>query len=316
MSEIYKPNYVIDLHSHTTRSDGNDEPAEFLRNAASVGMSVVAITDHDVFPPEFVSVDGKDIRTVEYAGSLGISVLLGIEVSCDTNVDDVHVVGFGCDWNSETIAWLPSDVEESKVISYRQVVERLRDNGFDVSWSELTEDAGRSDSSVQKKHIFELIASKGYTENWQAAKIMVRDNPDYDVKRRKPDAVDIIHAIHNAGGFAILAHPYLIDENVTLDSKIVSRDEYIRRLIDAGLDGIESVYTYDKTSYKGKQSPSEIAKEVVERYGKLVNVISGGSDYHADHKKGTSNSRRIGDAGVEVEYFRNNKILSALIEKF
>ncbi|MDR2171654.1 MAG: PHP domain-containing protein [Planctomycetaceae bacterium] len=314
MSEIYAPNYVIDLHSHTNRSDGNDDPAEFLRNASSVGMSIVAITDHDVFPPEFVEVGGVSVRTCDYAKSLGLSVLLGIEVSCDTNVDDVHVVGFGCDWGSSCISWLPSDVESSKVISYRQVVERLRSNGFDVSWAELTDGVGRSDSSVQKKHIFELLAAKGYAENWQAAKIMVRDNPEYDVKRRKPDPVDIVRAIHDAGGIAILAHPYLIDETVTLEGKQVARDEYIKRLINAGLDGIEAVYTYDKTSYKGAQKPSEIAKEVIDRYGKMLKIISGGSDYHADHKKGTKNPRRIGDAGVDVEYFHNNKFLSSLIQ--
>lgn len=314
--EHYKPNYLVDLHSHTNRSDGNDEPAEFLRNAAEVGMSVVAITDHDVFPPEFVlSEEGVEIRTCEYARSLGLLVMLGIEVSCDTNVDDVHVVGFGCDWDSQSISWIPADVEESKVVSYRKVVERLRANGFDISWLELTDAVGRSDSGVQKKHIFELIAAKGYVENWQDAKIMVRDNPEYDVKRRKPDAVDVVRAIHNAGGIAILAHPYLIDEMVKFEEKTISRDEYIRNLIEAGLDGIEAVYTYDKTSYKGKQTPEEIANEIVKRYGELVKVISGGSDYHADHKKGTKNPRRIGDAGIELEYFRNNKILSELIEK-
>ncbi|MDR1290354.1 MAG: PHP domain-containing protein [Planctomycetaceae bacterium] len=311
--EDYKPKYKIDLHSHTNRSDGNDEPAEFLRNAAAVGMSVVAITDHDVFPPSTVLVDGNEIRTRDYARSLGISVLLGIEVSCDTNVDDVHVVGFGCDWESPSISWIPADVEESKVVSYRQIVERLRANGMNISWSELTGEVGRVDAGVQKKHIFELLAAKGYAESWQAAKIMVRDNPEYDIKRRKPDAVAVVHAIHEAGGIAILAHPYLIDEEVLLDGKLVSRDVYIRHLIEAGLDGIEAVYTYDKTSYKGKQSPEEIAKEVVERYGKLVKIISGGSDYHADHKKGTTNPRRIGDAGIETEYFYNNKILSGLI---
>jgi predicted metal-dependent phosphoesterase TrpH len=313
--ELYQPNYLIDLHSHTNRSDGNDTPAEFLRNAAEIGMSVVAITDHDVFPPEFILSDGVEIRTRDYARSLGLSVLLGIEISCDTNVDDVHVVGFGCNWNSPSISWIPADVEESKVVSYRQVVERLRSNGIDVSWSELTDAVGRSDSGVQKKHIFELIAAKGYAETWQAAKIMVRDNPEYDVKRRKPNAADIIQAIHEAEGIAILAHPYLIDEMVTSENKTIARDEYIKNLINAGLDGIESVYTYDKTSYKGNQTPDEIAKEVVNRYGKLVKIISGGSDYHADHKKGTKNPRKIGDAGVELEYFHNNKILSELVEK-
>ncbi|MDR1478416.1 MAG: PHP domain-containing protein [Planctomycetaceae bacterium] len=310
--ESYRPKYTVDLHSHTNRSDGNDEPAEFLRNASEIGMLVVAITDHDVFPPATVSVDNKTIPTQEYAKSLGLSVLLGMEVSCETNVDDVHIVCFGCDWGKSPLSRLPAIVEESKIESYRQVVERLRLNGMNILWSELTCDVGRVDGGVQKKHIFELLAAKGYAESWQAAKIMVRDNPDYDIKRQKPDAIATIQSIHDAGGIAILAHPYLIDEEVTSEGKLVSRDVFIRRLIDAGLDGIEATYTYDKTSYKGKQSPAEIANEVIERYRGLVAIISGGSDYHGDHKKGTKNPRRIGDAGIEVEYFQNNKILREL----
>ncbi|MDR1924095.1 MAG: hypothetical protein LBQ66_06945, partial [Planctomycetaceae bacterium] len=256
---------------------------------------------------------GRRIPTLDYADSLGISVVLGIEVSCDTNVDDVHVVGFGCDWNSAAISWLPTSVETSKVTSYRKVVERLRANGINVSWDELTTEVGRKEENVQKKHIFELIATKGYTDTWQAAKIMVRDNPEYDVKREKPDAAGIVRAIHDAGGIAILAHPYLIDEEAQLNGKLVPRDTYIRHLIDAGLDGIEAVYTYDKTSYKGKQTPDEIANEIIKLYSNSVKIISGGSDYHADHKKGTTNPRRIGDAGIELEYFRNNKLLAGLI---
>ena len=195
------------------------------------------------------------------------------------------------------------------------LVERLRDNGFDLHWEELTDNGRRSDEAVQKKHIFELLARKGYAENWQAAKIMVRDNPDYDIKREKPCPVATIRSLHDAGGVAILAHPYLIDETVRLDGNAVSRDHYIRRLIDAGLDGIETHYTYDKTSYKGTMTPEAIDQEVMERYGEMVPILSGGSDYHADHKKGVANPRMIGDAGIELEYFINHPLLPSFCDK-
>lgn len=309
-----QPKFCVDLHSHTTRSDGNDTPAEFLDQAAAMGMTVVAITDHDVLPPEFIERNGKKVSIADYAESLGIGVLQGTEVSCDTNVDDAHIVGFGCDWHSEAVAWIPEMARQSKIDGYRRLVERLRDNGFDLLWEELTENGLRRDDSVQKKHIFEFLARKGYAENWQTAKIMVRDNPDYDVKREKPCPVETIRSLHAAGGIAILAHPYLIDETVLLDGKLVSREQYIRRLIDAGLDGIETHYTYDKTSYKGTMTPEAISQEVADRYGAVLSILSGGSDYHADHKKGVANPRMIGDAGVDLAYFLDHPLLPSFCE--
>lgn len=306
------PKYLIDLHCHTTRSDGNDTPAELLRGAAERGMFVVAVTDHDVLPPETVEVGGRRISVSDYAEKLGVGVLRGIEVSSDTRVDDAHIVGFGCDWQSEAIRWLPETAVTSKIDGYQRLVDRLRKNGFDLHWEELTDGGRLGDGTVQKKHVFELLARKGYAENWQAAKIMVRDNPDYDVKREKPCPIETIRSLHEAGGVAILAHPYLIDETVPVDGKTVSRDAYIRRLIEAGLDGIETIYTYDKTSCKGTMSPEEIRDEVIERYGDAVSILSGGSDYHADHKKGIENARRIGDAGVEIDYFANHPLLLTL----
>jgi len=314
MSESQAPTYLIDLHAHTTRSDGNDSPAELLETAALRGLKVVAITDHDVLPPERLQKGGEERGVAEYAASLGIGVLRGIEVSCDTQVDDVHIVGFGCDWRSAAVQWLPDMAVTSKTLSYRILVERLCSAGMDVHWEELLEGGKRREDAIQKKHIFELLAKKGYAPSWQAAKIMVRDNPDYDVKREKPDPVKTVQSLHEAGGIAILAHPYLIDETVSLQGGLVSRDAYIRRLIGAGLDGIETRYTYDKTSYKGTSTPDAICKEVHERYGSSVAILSGGSDYHADHKKGVANARQLGDAGVPVDYFIGHPLLTHLCE--
>ncbi len=314
MSEFTPPDFSVDLHAHTTRSDGNDSPAELLENAASLGMKVIAMTDHDILPPDDLEKNGAILSVGGYADELGIGVMRGIEVSCDTSVDDVHIVGFGCDWHSPVVQWLPEIAVESKKKSYRLLVERLCGAGMKLDWNDLFEDGARKEDSIQKKHIFELIAKKGYAPSWQAAKIMVRDNPEYDVKREKPDPVKTIESLHAAGGIAILAHPYLIDERVVLQGEPVTRDAYIRFLIDAGLDGIESRYTYDKTSYKGTKSPDEIQREVEERYGASVAIISGGSDYHADHKKGVSNPRRIGDAGISLKYFLQHSVLAGSCE--
>ena len=314
MSESLAPHYCIDLHAHTTRSDGNDAPAELLENAAKRGLKVVAVTDHDVLPPDELEVGGVRRSVADYAASLGIGVLRGIEVSCDTFVDDVHIVGFGCDWRAPAVQWLPEIAVTSKTHAYKVLVERLHAAGMNLHWEDVLEGGKRKEDAIQKKHIFELIASKGYAPSWQAAKIMVRDNPDYDVKREKPDPVKTILSLHEAGGIAILAHPYLIDETVSLRGATVSRDVYIRGLIDAGLDGIETRYTYDKTSYKGTQTPEAIRQEVEARYGNAVAILSGGSDYHADHKKGVANARQLGDAGVPLDYFLSQPRLLNLCE--
>ena len=307
------PNYRVDLHCHTTRSDGNDTPLELIQNAAALGMKVIAITDHDVLPPETIEKDGSVFPLSEIATDYGITVVPGIEISCDTLVDDVHIVGFLCDWKSPAMTQIVEFAEESKVNSYRELVEKLGSQGFNLTWNELLLDGKRQPEAVQKKHIFELLAAKKYAPTWSDAKIMVRDNPNYDIKREKPDPIEAIRTIHGAGGIAILAHPYLIDETVAVSNRMLSRDEYIRRLIDAGIDGIESRYTYDKTSYKGSQSKEEIRREVEERYASSVDFLSGGSDYHADHKKGTKNARQIGEAGVPEEYFYSHPTLRRLI---
>ena len=294
-----KPNYLIDMHCHTTRSDGNDEPRELVHKAQALGMKVVAITDHDVVPPAEV-----------FQG--GVKVVKGMEISCDTNVEDVHIVALGCDWNMTQFGQLTDAVEASKLEAYKRLTEVLCDNGIRVEWSELLEN--RKPEDIEKKHIFELMAKKGYTSSWQEAKLLVIGNPILNVKREKPDPVEVLDIVHSAGGIAILAHPYLIDERVSVHGKVITREDYIDRLIDNRLDGIEVCYPYDKTSYKGTKSNEQIWAEVESKYKDAVRVLSGGSDYHADEKKGVTNPRGLGECGIEEEYFAGNEILRKLID--
>ncbi|MEG2083841.1 MAG: PHP domain-containing protein, partial [Oscillospiraceae bacterium] len=98
--------YPCDLHCHTTRSDGCDTPRELISNAAALGLKIIAITDHDVPPPETVEVNGTQIPVAAYAALKGISVLRGSEISCETEVEDVHLVVLGCDWGDPFFAQL------------------------------------------------------------------------------------------------------------------------------------------------------------------------------------------------------------------
>ena len=312
---VYKPEYLCDLHCHTLLSDGNDTYKEIIDIASKIGMKVIALTDHDVTPLETMVVDEKEISTVEYGLLRNVHVIPGIEFSCDTYVDDVHIIGLGCNFRLNTFKIEEENMKKSKINSYRKLTELLTEHGINISWGELLENEGnpRNPENIQRKHIFEQIARKGYTPTWQEAKIMVRDNPELNVKREKIDPLRAVEIIHESGGIAILAHPYLIDEIVEKDGVKLSRKEYIDKLIEFGLDGIEAAYTYSKTSYKGTLTQEQIEQKVKSQYGKRVKIISGGSDYHNDAKKSVHHPRMLGEKGMSFEYFINNDYLKTLI---
>lgn len=307
-------NYPVDLHSHTTRSDGSDTPKEFICNAAASGMKVIVITDHDVLPPDRIEVNGIMVDPIVYASKKGIKLIPGIEFSCETQVEDVHIVVLGCDYTNPKILEMNQKIIKSKIFSYQKLLEVLEANGYPITWDEVLnyDDIPRKPEDVQKKIIFNLMAEKGYTKTWSDAKLLVRNNPDISVKREKPDPLEIISLAHETGGIAILAHPYLIDEIVNTKDGIISRAEYIDKLIEGGLDGIEASYTYDKTTYNGKMTKDEIIKKIKTDYEGRVKIISGGSDYHADYKKTDKKVRSIGECGITLEYFENNEVLRNL----
>ena len=315
MAEL-KTNFPVDLHCHTVRSDGADTPKELIDHAAELGMEIIAITDHDVRPPETIEVDGKQISLEQYAAMKGVKVLPGIEVSCETTVEDCHIVCLGCDWSDPWFDQLEQDVIDSKIDGYRQLVEAMADAGLDVSWQEVLENDGNPvpEEQVQKKMIFELMARKGCTASWSDAKLLVKNTPAFQIQRRKPDPIDVIKNAHRCGGIAIMAHPFLTSDTMEVAGEKMDRPAYIKRLVDAGLDGMEARYAYEKTSYAGALSSEEIAAWVRDNYaGKLF--ISGGSDYHADAKKGAKKVRELGECGLTMEEFNSSPILKAILAR-
>lgn len=310
-----KAAYAYDLHCHTTRSDGADTPIELVDNAVKRGVKGIAITDHDIVPPKTVILNGKEIDICEYAASKDLAVIKGIEISCETEVEDVHIICFHCDWEAPFFTKLQKDVTASKIESYRLLVERLREDGIDVTWKEVLENNGTpvAENSVQKKMIFELLARKGAAEDWSKAKLMVKNTKRYQIKRKKPDPVAVIKEIKHMGGYTIMAHPFLVNEPVMIEEGTMDRFMYIERLIDAGLDGIEGCYTYDKTSYGGELPKEEIEEIICRTYSKRLRLISGGSDYHADYRKNVKNPRQLGECGVTEAYFMSNEILRNLV---
>jgi 3',5'-nucleoside bisphosphate phosphatase len=307
------PRYPCDLHCHTTRSDGNDAPRELIDLAADQGLHAIGLTDHDIDPPRTVEgPDGLAVDAVAYAATRGVVLVPGYEFSCDTHVDDVHICGYRLDWEHDDLRTEVAAARRSKSKAYEDLCAALTAKGMPVDWEAdvlAARDASgktfrRDPDEVQRKHVFEAMAARGHAASWSEAKLMVRDDPDLNIPRRKIDPAEAIALIHRCGGVAVLAHPYLIDEELQRPgSPLLTRQEYIGRLIDAGLDGIEARYSYDKTTYKGTLTPEAIEEEVRRTYGPIVRFLSGGSDYHADHKKGAKVVRCLGERGLTVEEF-------------
>ncbi len=305
--------YPCDVHCHTVRSDGNDTPQELIDNAARLGLYALGITDHDIGPPLRLQLaEGGEADAVDYAARRGVRLVLGYEFSCDTLVDDVHLCGYNLDWGHPDLAAEVEAARRSKTDAYEELCRRLSAMGMLLDWQADVlcyvgpdgRPAVRDPEAVQRKHVFEAMAARGHTKTWSEAKILVRDDPQLNVPRRKIDPREAIALVHRCGGIAILAHPYLIDETVPArDGPRRTRAQYIGALIETGLDGIEASYTYDKTTYKGRLTPEEIEAQVRRDYAGRVRFLSGGSDYHADHKKGSKQVRHLGERGLTVEEF-------------
>ncbi|MFW6295488.1 MAG: PHP domain-containing protein [Halanaerobium sp.] len=316
MGKVKKAKYKYDLHCHTTRSDGRDSPKELIDNAAAAGMKAVAITDHDITPPEKIEVDSEELEIKEYAESKDLILIKGYEFSTDTWVGDVHILGYELNWTDAAVEAEVKRARKSKTNAYKLLCKKLTEKGMLIDFKEdilkYKNEAGetkyRLEDEVEKKFIFEKMAEKNYVSDWEEAKILIKNEPELNIKREKIHPSEAVKLIHDSGGTAVLAHPYLIDRQVETEKYgIMSREEYIEKLIDYGLDGIEARYTYDKTSYNGNKTVEEIEAEVLDLYADRL-LISGGSDYHGGQKAGIENYRYLGEAGISEEQFK--KLLS------
>ncbi len=300
-------NFICDLHSHSTLSDGNDTVEELIDAAVREGVKILALTDHDVIPPKDIVIGGNRTDLVDYARSRGLLLIPGIEFSAQTYIEDTHLVCLGCDYTSVKLKELEDEIKQSKIDSYKRLLKKLTDNGMPITYEELLgSKEGLTPDTLQKKLIFDIMAKKGYAPSWKDAKIMLKTRRELSVEREKPDAIRVIKAVHEAGGIIIQAHPYLVAPVVPYEGREITRAEFTEILIENGLDGIEKIYPYRKTSSLEKRPDDVLYDEVETLYAHRL-LISGGSDYHDDAKKGTPDPRTVGECGVEEKNI--NKIL-------
>ena len=250
---------MIDLHLHTTASDGYLPPAQLVARARAAGLTTISVTDHDTV--------AAIAEVIDLATAVGMRVVSGIEITAVDDGRDVHMLGYFFDPASTSLAALLERQRALRVARVREIGERLAalDMPIDIE-PVLLAAAARPGSSVGRPQVARELMRAGYVASVQQAfDLWLATGRPAFVPRTGPSPASVIDAIHDAGGLASMAHP-----------GVTKRNELIAPLIDGGMDAIE-VYHSDHTA-EAEQAYHAIAQ----RHGVLV---TGGSDFHGDETR-------------------------------
>lgn len=280
---------AIDLHTHTSKSDGSYTPTELVDYAIEKGLSAVAVTDHD-------SIEGLDealshAMALKEKGLPTVEVVPGIEFSTKYGNQDVHVVGLYIAYGSAVFQDALTGFVDSRTNRNRKMCENLQGAGIDITYEKLR--ARYPDSVITRAHYASYLFTEGYVKSRQDAfSQYLGDHTKYFVPREKVTPVQAVRLIRNAGGIPILAHPPLYHMgNDRLNGLTAS-------LKEAGLMGIEAFYsTYSNQDIRDMQ-------RLALKYDLL---LSGGSDFHGANKPGLDLGCGYGKLFVPEELLVNMK---------
>jgi len=250
---------LIDLHTHSTASDGSMKPQELVRHAKRCGLAAIAITDHD-------TIDGIE-EAVKEGLCLGVEVIPGLEISVDFN-PEMHILGYFPGEAYLKIKNTLVSLKRNRDERNPKIINRLNELGFDISMEEVEKEA--HGAITGRVHIAKVLADKGYVANVEEAfkKLLLSGRPAY-FKKEKLTPGQGIREIICAGGAAVLAHP------IYLHKDIEELDGIVYELKTAGLTGIEAYYV-DNT-------PEE-TRDLLNLAGKHKLLVTGGSDFHGRFK--------------------------------
>jgi len=268
---------IIDLHSHTVCSDGSASPTELVRLAHGAGARAIAITDHD-------TVAGlAEGRTT--AAEFGMEFINGIEISAEYQPGTMHILGYFIDPESRSLGDTLNQLRRAREERNPQIARRLQSLGLDVTYEEVAALAGNE--VVGRPHFARVMLNKGYVESIKDAfnSYLAKGAPAYVEKARLSPKASI-DLIHDAGGAAVLAHPY------QMGLSWADLKGQLGELVEFGLDGIEAIYS--RHSAEDRAAYSELAKE----RGLLV---TGGSDFHGSYKPDISIVLGLGDLEIPYE---------------
>jgi hypothetical protein len=265
---------MVDLHLHSTQSDGAHSLNFLFQESAKKGLKAIVVTDHDV------CTSGADIAPL--AAKYNLETLVGVEISTSFENRDIHMLAYGVNTNSQALKRELEKIRESRHTRAKTMVQNLRDHyNLDISFSDVTK---ISAENIGRPHIAAALINKKIVRNISEAfkKYLHNDSLSF-VAKRKLDTLKSIKLIHQAGGVAIVAH---FGRYYNL--------QMLEEMVDADLDGIEI------------QHPSHTLKLKTELdlYCKRHNLLrSGGSDFHFAKNKMSG----IGSQHVPYEYFEEIK---------
>ena len=265
----------VDLHCHSTASDGTLSPTEVVELAVSSGLSALALTDHDTI--------AGVAEAAEAAQRAGLDFVPGIEISCDVpRPATMHLLGYGFDPRSPVLLDLTSRLIEGRNDRNPRIIRKLNELGVSITMEEVEAEAGGT--VIGRPHIAAILLRKGYVSSIKQAfdKYLAQGAPAYfDKERLTPKQA--IGLVLETGGVPVLAHPVqLRTEN---DAQL---EQIVKDLVDLGLVGLEVIH-------------SDHDAALVEKYTKLADryglIKTGGSDFHGTNKKdirlGTANGRKV-----------------------
>lgn len=252
---------MIDLHTHTTASDGTDSPFTLVKKALATGVTTLGITDHD-------STAGWEEAISALAPQ--IELVLGAEISCLTlDGISVHMLGLLFDGKDQHMQQMLADSRDTRLPRMRKMVALLQADGFDISLEDVYQ-AAPDQATIGRPHLADaLVAKKIVANRDEAFADLLHNESKYYVTHAAPTPADAISMIKRAGGVAVIAHPFASRRGQILTVETFSD------LVNAGLDGIE-VHHRD-------QSPAE--QDVLTSIARELNLVTtGSSDYHGTGK--------------------------------
>jgi predicted metal-dependent phosphoesterase TrpH len=252
---------VIDIHTHTTCSDGTDTPRELVNKAIVQGLEILGISDHD-------TTSGWAEATESLRGTL--KLVLGSEISCLTNDGvSVHMLGLLFDPDHEEMQQVLEETRDGRLPRMRKMIEKMRAEGIDISIQDV-ELAMPAGATMGRPHLADALVAKKIVKSRDEAFVdLLHNESRFYVSHAAPTPVEAISLIRRAGGVAVIAHPFASHRG-----QILNPDDF-GELVAAGLNGIEVDHR--------DQNPDErsmlraIAHE-------LDLVVTGSSDYHGTGK--------------------------------
>ncbi len=271
---------LVDLHLHTTASDGRLSPTQLVALLAKQRVQVAAITDHD-------STEGLAEAFSAAESFPNLTIIPGIELSADLPGNEIHVLGYFIQYDDVQFQKTLTNFRQGRRKRAQQMVQKLGELGVKIEWERVQELAG--DGAVGRPHIAQAMVEKGYIKAVQEAFVtyLGRNGSAY-VERERLSPEDSLGLIRRYGGVPVLAHP----------TYIKNPEEIIERLKEVGLLGMEAYYA--------KYSNEEI-KELVDMAHRYNLLPCGGSDYHAF---GTPGEPLPGEMGPPLEVVERLKELA------